>query len=325
MNARLRLVAALLPPLALFAACGAGAVPPWQQPPQLDVDLRVQVAPQQVGVMQPVTITLDRYRRQGVDVAFEPEVDEASWLETGRVVAEERPFGDGLWQRTVLTVLPLREPGACTIAPFVATAGEGDGAKQATTPEQTVEVTTALAGFDAETIEPPGPPIEAAGSPWLWFGVVYGAILLVVAASFVTRRGRARPLALEVALPPHVKALRALQRWQQAPRRSQAEVDAFYVGVSQVLRVYLEERFALRAPERTTDEFLRELDGDGDGDLARRHRGELERFLRQCDLVKFAAHVPAAQEHDEALRLAERFVESTRPDRQDAAVEEVAS
>jgi hypothetical protein len=116
-----------------------------------------------------------------------------------------------------------------------------------------------------------------------------------------------------------VKALRALQRLRGSSRTTRAEVEAFYVDVSRVLRDYLEERFGLRAPERTTEEFLRELEG-GD-QLARDHRAELERFLSQCDLVKFAAHVPTEHDHLTTWGLAAAFVEATRGDR---AVAEVA-
>ena len=37
------------------------------------------------------------------------------------------------------------------------------------------------------------------------------------------------------------------------------EPRAFAIAVSDAVRVYLEERFQLRAPERTTEEFLRDL------------------------------------------------------------------
>jgi len=104
-------------------------------------------------------------------------------------------------------------------------------------------------------------------------------------------------------------------RLRGSPRTTAAQVDAFYVDVSSVLRVYLEERFGLRAPELTTEEFLLGLES-GD-QLARGHRAELERFLTQCDLVKFAAVVPGENEHLATFALAEAFVESTRADRAD--------
>ena len=88
--------------------------------------------------------------------------------------------------------------------------------------------------------------------------------------------------------------------------------------VSDVLRVYLEERFGLRAPERTTEEFLRDLEG-GEA-LARGHRAELERFLSQCDLVKFAAARPTEHDHLATFALAEAFVATTAGDREPAEV-----
>ena len=96
-------------------------------------------------------------------------------------------------------------------------------------------------------------------------------------------------------------------------RATEAEIAAFYVGVSQVLRVYLEDRFGLHAPERTTEEFLRDLDGSEQ--LIREHRTELKGFLTQCDMVKFAKLLPSEAEHDKTYQLAESLIESTRVDR----------
>ncbi len=117
----------------------------------------------------------------------------------------------------------------------------------------------------------------------------------------------------EVPLPPHIKALRELARLREAPRRTPAEVEVFYVAVSHVLRVYLEERFGLHAPERTTEEFLAEVES-GDS-LLTGHRNTLRQFLEQCDLVKFANLFPAPASHEETFRIAEQLVENTRPDR----------
>ena len=60
--------------------------------------------------------------------------------------------------------------------------------------------------------------------------------------------------------------------------------------VSDTARTYLEERFEFRAPERTTEEFLRELGGT---DLLTGEQKEsLGGFLESCDLVKFAKYEP---------------------------------
>ena len=132
----------------------------------------------------------------------------------------------------------------------------------------------------------------------------------------VTRPGNLR--VFPGATKRYTKALRELARLRAQSRRTAAEVEAFYVAVSAVLRVYLEERFGLHAPERTTEEFLHEVehaDASGAAWLSTAHVLELRRFLQQCDLVKFAAQVPAETVHLQTLAIAVQFVEATRPDR----------
>ena len=52
------------------------------------------------------------------------------------------------------------------------------------------------------------------------------------------------------------------------------------------MRRYLEDRFELRAPELTTEEFL-DVAGSANR-LSHDHQSLLRDFLRQADLVKFA-------------------------------------
>jgi hypothetical protein len=90
-----------------------------------------------------------------------------------------------------------------------------------------------------------------------------------------------------------------------------AQPKPFCIEVSDVTRHYLEERFTFHAPERTTEEFLREL---AETDLLSPDQKEsLGRFLESCDLVKFARYEPGETElralHESALRL----VEETEP------------
>ncbi|MEY2408782.1 MAG: hypothetical protein QOF48_1452, partial [Verrucomicrobiota bacterium] len=79
----------------------------------------------------------------------------------------------------------------------------------------------------------------------------------------------------------------------------------FCTEVSDTIRFYLEERFTLRAPERTTEEFLLELRSSRH--LTRDQKESLGAFLESCDLVKFARFEPTEQAlrelHDSALRL----------------------
>ncbi len=112
-------------------------------------------------------------------------------------------------------------------------------------------------------------------------------------------------------VPPvdHV-ALQALDRLRLKLPRSSEEVLVFIVAVSDVLRTYIEGRFSVHAPARTTEEFLLEASAADEG-LAERAEG-LESFLTQCDLVKYARHRPGADQAKAMLDGAGQFVEETR-------------
>jgi hypothetical protein len=81
--------------------------------------------------------------------------------------------------------------------------------------------------------------------------------------------------------------------------------------VSDAERAYLEERFRFHAPERTTEEFLRELGGTEL--LLPEQKESLGGFLASCDLVKFAQYEPGENELRELYSSALRLVEETEP------------
>ena len=82
--------------------------------------------------------------------------------------------------------------------------------------------------------------------------------------------------------------------------------------VSDTLRIYLEERFHFRAPERTTEEFLQELHATTLLNTDQKQR--LAEFLAQCDLVKFARFEPAELTLRALLDAALRLIDETRYD-----------
>ena len=74
---------------------------------------------------------------------------------------------------------------------------------------------------------------------------------------------------------------------------------------------YLEEQFDLRAPERTTEEFLSELQHSTLLDYAQKET--LGRFLNQCDMVKFAKAEMLGKELQGLHQSALQFVRDTDP------------
>jgi hypothetical protein len=151
------------------------------------------------------------------------------------------------------------------------------------------------------------PVVVPAG--WAWVGWALGALVLALLAAWLWRRWRRRQAAPApvIVIPPHVRArdrLRAALEWLGQPER-------FCVLVSDTIRVYLEERFELRAPERTTEEFLEELQRSPLLSLSQKR--SLADFLMRCDLVKFARYEPGEPELRELYDAAVRLVEETEP------------
>jgi hypothetical protein len=97
-----------------------------------------------------------------------------------------------------------------------------------------------------------------------------------------------------------------------APRPGEREMDVFFVQLSGIVRRYLENRFGLRSPELTTEEFVEELANSPD--LFRSHQRLLREFLDRADLVKFAHLVPDPADVELSLESARSFLEATRGD-----------
>lgn len=146
------------------------------------------------------------------------------------------------------------------------------------------------------------PPVDIPGPwPWLWIGL---AVLALVAAGIAIGSYLRKKKAAVLAAPPVPPHLRAKQKLAEALMFI-SDSNRFCTEVSNTLRLYLEERFNLRAPERTTEEFLVELRTSKH--LTVDQKQSLGEFLESCDLVKFARFEPnettLRQLHDAALRL----------------------
>ena len=122
---------------------------------------------------------------------------------------------------------------------------------------------------------------------------------------------RVRPESRAPEPPAHEKALRALADLEQRTDFTQADPEAFFVELSAIVRRYLEDRFELRAPEQTTEEFIRSAAGSRQ--LQLEHQQLVAGFLEESDLVKFARHRPGAERMRQALAAAYRLVRETVP------------
>jgi hypothetical protein len=107
-------------------------------------------------------------------------------------------------------------------------------------------------------------------------------------------------------------ALRQLQALRGEDLIARGDVETFYQRLSDIVRQYVQRRFALPASRQTTDEFLRELAERPI--LGPEQKTRLGEFLAAADLVKFARFAPHGEQMDDALAMADAFVrETARP------------
>jgi hypothetical protein len=141
-------------------------------------------------------------------------------------------------------------------------------------------------------------------------------VLLVVAGVLAVwwwhRRQRAPegPSASEAAL----SELRSLAA---QPCETPAEVEAFFVALSAIVRRYMENRFGVHAPELTTEEFL--IAAQEAHELPERERAFIGEFLSTADQVKFAGVRPSGTSARDALERVEISITRTASETHSAA------
>jgi hypothetical protein len=150
-------------------------------------------------------------------------------------------------------------------------------------------------------------PFKAPIDTFTVFEIIAGAVIWVLIIALIIRYRRKRAAESTRVMPPHE---RARLRLAQALKLIH-EPYWFCSEVSSATRDYLEDRFSFHAPDRTTEEFLLELQSTSL--LSPQQKQSLSSFLEQCDLVKFARHVPTEVELRELHSSALRLVSETEP------------
>jgi len=243
-------------------------------------------------------------------------------IDFGQMPVQEK---DGAKSLTWWYTLKTFETGDQLIPKFkVPYRPAGEELKQAESNEVLIGVVSMLAfnpeAEDIRDVKPPEPlPID--WTPYLVVaGIVAAIIVLALGLYFLINRPRRQRV-----IPPrpaHEVALEELNRLKVQNLVQAGEFEKYYVGLSSIVRRYLENGFRLRAPEMTTEEFL--ATATEDKRMGPQHRRLLGEFLSQADLVKFARVVPTLRDSEAAYDAAQRFVDETRPGAEDAKKVEAA-
>lgn len=134
--------------------------------------------------------------------------------------------------------------------------------------------------------------------------VSLAALLGTAVAIFIIKSRRKPPGVITV--PPHELAFRSLEELLEANLLDNGEIKLFYERISAILREYIENRYGIHAPERTTEEFLQEIQRFSQ--FSNEQRRILEMFLNHCDLVKFAEHNPTQEDIQNTFDTCKEFV-----------------
>lgn len=190
--------------------------------------------------------------------------------------------------------------------------GGADSGHELLTDEVAIDITSVLPE-EANKVELRGlrGPLEESLSARRALPYAIPAVLIVLGAVawLVIRRMQQRARQ-RVRVSAYDVAKQRLAELQGRGWPSDEQVDAFYVELSDIVRRYIEDRYGVRAPELTTEEFLRAAQGELR--LNKQQRELLEAFLSTCDRVKFAGYRPGEFESRQAFGEAGRFLDDTR-------------
>jgi hypothetical protein len=146
--------------------------------------------------------------------------------------------------------------------------------------------------------------------PWIMLLLLLGFIAWYLSRYY--KQKKAGQPVFESRIPPepsHVIAIRELRRLKSESLWQKGMVKEYYTRLTEIVRIYIENRFGITAMEQTSGEIIREL----------RHNDNLAKdvilLLDQCfsiaDLVKFARFHPDEENHDACLTTAFHFVKAT--------------
>lgn len=147
--------------------------------------------------------------------------------------------------------------------------------------------------------------------PWVGGGLILALIILIII--YVIRKIRRKEPIIRrfrPKEPAHIIAYRSLDKLKSDKLWQQDKIKDYYTILTDILRLYLWNRYSIRTMERTSEEILNSLKvSDFNDDEAFE---TLKDIFQISDLVKFAKYKPIVDDHEKCLAGAYTFVDRTK-------------
>ena len=144
---------------------------------------------------------------------------------------------------------------------------------------------------------------------YIILAILISIALILFIIIFLQKRRKTKEIILP-AIPAHEIAFKALKSLMETDYLSTGKVQEYYFELSNIVRHYIENRFQLKAPEMTTEEFLLTLKESVV--LNSEQKSLVRDFLSHCDMVKFAKYLPEKKEIDSSYESARNLVDQTK-------------
>jgi len=150
---------------------------------------------------------------------------------------------------------------------------------------------------------------------WLLYGGILVAVLMIAGIVYfvvrqVQKRNKKEKVIQKPTIPAHIiasnslKQLEAKQLWQAGKEKE------YHSELTEIIRVYLEQRFAIYALEKTSDEVLYLVQNSYL--LQPKEFESLRAIFKLSDMVKFAKKKCLPDENTRSMDMAKTIVENTK-------------
>lgn len=153
--------------------------------------------------------------------------------------------------------------------------------------------------------------------PWLLFSILIAILVWLLIRMYRRFSNKSKEVIIpENIEPAHIIAFRELEKLKEEKLWQTGETKKYYTRLTEILRMYLENRFGVFSMELTTSETLDALLRTG---FAKNDAfNKLKRVLTGADLVKFAKFKPEPSDNESNFKYAWDFVLETKKEETDA-------